>query len=434
MKKLILSIALAIITTVVAFAQMTMDDLPNWRPYDKRGLNIFEPVKVVDTTQYDGLKLRIGGAFTQQFQGLRHSNAALPNINDQGVNTNSLMEIGNGFNLAEANLNIDLMLAPGIRLNLITYLSSRHHPETWVKGGFIQMDALPFLKSAAVDKIMEKVTLRVGHMEINYGDAHFRRADGGNAMHNPFVENYLLDAFTTEIGGEIYYQNKGFLAMAAITGGEIRGAIERPDDRSPSFYGKLGYDKQLNEDLRVRLTGSAYTTKGSLNNSLFWGDRTGARYHSVMVHAPNNFSGRFNPAFGSEVTSFVINPFVKFHGLELFGNLETASGRRMEMEGDSPAYRTWNQLGADAVYRIGKNENFYVAARYNKINGDLPGGNAPFAQANIDRVQISGGWFITKNILTKIEYVRQNYNNFNPNDIRHGGKFEGFMIEGVVAF
>jgi len=30
--------------------------------------------------------------------------------------------------------------------------------------------------------------------------------------------------------------------------------------------------------------------------------------------------------------------------------------------------------------------------------------------------------------------VRQNYENFPTSDIRSGGKFEGFMIEGVVAF
>ena len=51
---------------------------------------------------------------------------------------------------------------------------------------------------------MQIVTVRVGHFEINYGDAHFRRSDNGNAIYNPFVGNYIMDAFTTEIGGEVY--------------------------------------------------------------------------------------------------------------------------------------------------------------------------------------------------------------------------------------
>jgi hypothetical protein len=34
----------------------------------------------------------------------------------------------------------------------------------------------------------------------------------------------------------------------------------------------------------------------------------------------------------------------------------------------------------------------------------------------------------------KLEYVNQLYKNFPLTDIRHGGKFHGLMIEGVVAF
>src|SRR5690606_40691350 len=73
-------------------------------------------------------------------------------------------------------------------------------------------DALPiskFLGSPVVDRIFEYVTLKVGHMEINYGDAHFRRSDNGNAFYNPFIENHILDAFTTEIGGELYVRHAG---------------------------------------------------------------------------------------------------------------------------------------------------------------------------------------------------------------------------------
>ncbi len=45
-------------------------------------------------------------------------------------------------------------------------------------------------------------------MEINYGDAHFRRSDGGNTFWNPFLENNIMDAFTTEIGAELYWRKK----------------------------------------------------------------------------------------------------------------------------------------------------------------------------------------------------------------------------------
>jgi hypothetical protein len=52
----------------------------------------------------------------------------------------------------------------------------------------------------------------------------------------------------------------------------------------------------------------------------------------------------------------------------------------------------------------------------------------------VQRSQIGGGWFVTPNVLSKIEFVRQNYYDFPKSDIRSGGKFQGFMVEGVVAF
>jgi hypothetical protein len=437
MKKLLTSALALTCFSLAATAQISLQDPQYWRPYDQRGINMFETPKV-DTVGFDGIKVRLGGGFAQQFQGLRHSNTAQPRFDAQDRNLNQLFAIGNGFNLATANLNLDVQLADGIRMNLITYLSSRNHPEAWVKGGFIQVDKLTFLNSNVVDRIMDKVTVRVGHMEINYGDAHFRRTDNAHALQNPFVGNYIMDAFTTEIGGEVYFQHNGFLAMGSVTGGEIQGGIAHNPNRRPAFIGKVGYDKQLMDDLRVRLTGSVYHTESSVRNTLYGGDRAGSRYSMVMepafvasganVTPSTHFtSGRFNPGITNKVTALVLNPFVKFYGLEVFGNLEQVRGAAL----NETAERTWNQVGIDGVYRIGKTENFYVAGRYNKVSGKLMGSGA---DVSIDRVQVGGGWFVTKNILAKIEYVNQRYQDFPGMDIRNGGRFSGLMLEGAVSF
>jgi len=429
MKKYILTMLAMGGISMSLMAQGLQRDMQYWRSYDQRGVNVFETGKV-DSVGFEGMKVRIGGHFTQQWQNLSHSNTAGPKLVNN-VNTNQLIEIGAGTNLATANLNIDVALADGIRLNLVTYLSSRHHSESWVKGGYIQVDKVAFLNSPIMDKIFEKVTLRVGHMEINYGDAHFRRSDNGNAMYNPFVGNYIMDAFTTEVGGELYYQSNGFLAMGSVTGGEIQGGVTNPSKRKPSFIGKLGFDKNLSEDLRVRLTGSVYTTAGSSRNTLYGGDRAGSRYYTVMenVAASSAFtSGRINPSQTDNITAMVLNPFVKINSFEFFGNFETSKGKAANETDD----RTWNQIGLDGVYRFGVQEKFYLAARYNTVKGPLAGANT--VDVSIDRVQIGGGWFVTKNILAKIEYVNQNYNDFGSSDIRNGGKFNGLMIEGVIGF
>ena len=106
---------------------------PNQRPPDQRGLNTFEPPKTESRLVGNTPQLRLGGAFTQQFQALEHSNTAearmVPGTNGQEYDANELIEIGPGFNLATANLNVNALLTDGVQVNLETYLSSRHHQE-----------------------------------------------------------------------------------------------------------------------------------------------------------------------------------------------------------------------------------------------------------------------------------------------------------------
>ena len=92
--------------------------------------------------EFTGFKLDFGAAFTSQVQNLSHRNTAAPNM-VSGVNANQLADIGLGFNNSTANVNLHAQLAPGIRVALTSYLSSRHHNETWVKDGYIQIDQSP---------------------------------------------------------------------------------------------------------------------------------------------------------------------------------------------------------------------------------------------------------------------------------------------------
>ena len=404
------------------------------RPADQRGNNVFEPPKR-DNVRYNGFQLTWGASFAQQFQVLEHENTAAerPATDASGnpYNANQLMDIGSGFNLASANLVLNAQLAPGIRVALETYLSSRRHQETWVKDGYLLVDASP-IDAPVLHTLMEYITIKAGMFELNYGDAHFRRSDNGNTIHNPFVGNYIMDAFTTEIGTEVYARSSGLMAMVGVTGGVNKGDVTNPDARGPAFLAKLGVDRQLTPDLRVRLTGSAYTVDQTPSATLYGGDRAGSRYYMVLENTKatttgNASSGLINPGFRNEMTAFQVNPFVKFGGLELFGVLERAEGRASS----EPATRRWEQYAADAVYRFLPQERMYVGARYNTASGELAG---LADEVSIDRTSLAAGWFITPSILLKGEYVNQRYNDFPLTDIRSGGRFDGLVIEGVVAF
>jgi hypothetical protein len=418
-----------------------------FRHYDQRGINVFETSKD-DTTKFDGLKLRWGANFKQQYQNINHENSTpvvLPVPTP--ANGSQLVEMAGGFNLAMANLNMDVQLYDGVRVSLISYMSSRHHPEFWVKGGYFQIDKVKFLNSEFMDKLWTNLTLRVGHFEVNYGDQHFRRSDGGNGLYNPFVENYIMDAFTTEIGGELYFQKSGFLAMVGMTDGEIQGNVTRPNDRKPTLYLKAGYDKQINEDLRLRLTASMARTSSSIRNTLYAGDRTGSHYYMVMENtaastSANFTSGRLNPNLTDNLQAIMINPFVKFGGFELFGTYEIAKGNTAIDNGETGLAarpdREFTQTAVDALYRFAK-DKVYVGVRYNTVKGEQiigQGGanQGTRADVSVNRTAIAAGWFLTRNVLFKAEYVTQEYKDFPTNTIFDKGKFDGFVLEGIIAF
>ncbi len=159
--------------------------LDNYREPDRNGINVFEAPK--DTiSSFDGLDVRIGGAFALQFQALDNENANLEGYQIQGI--------GENFNLPTANFDIDVALYDGIRMHLRTYLSSRHHNEPYVKGGYLLVDKLNFVHEGFLEDFMKYTTIKIGHMENNYGDAHFRRSDNAQAIYNPFVGNLIMDA------------------------------------------------------------------------------------------------------------------------------------------------------------------------------------------------------------------------------------------------
>jgi len=488
-------------------------ELQYFRPWDQEGINVFEPSKKAEQPEYTGFKIRVGGSFTQDFQSLTHENkanwvgvgrtpAALGSTGSIGrdtvyLNRNILYGVGtvtgsgnnrawrynvagdstsatlSGFNLAMANLNLDFQIGDGIRVALENYMSSRHHSEFWVKGGYIQIDKLPMFGNP--QWFTDYLRVKIGHFQPNFGDMQFRRTDGGNTIFNPFIENYIMDAFTTEIGGEVYlFPADGFMVMVGMNSGFINGNVEAysetpnsagvATEKNPSIYFKAAYDKQISEDFRVRLSGSFYNNSNVQRNTLYAGDRTGSHYFLVMepalqvtnVPGPSglvNFantaqgsqftSGRFNPNLANRVQTIMINPFIKFKGLEIFGTYETAKGA---VYADT-SRGTWNdrsfdQIAVEGIYRFLPREQAYLGVRYNKMTGEASGvtydqatdGKTGQAEIGIDRIAVAAGWFPTKNMLLKFEYVVQNFTDFPKLDYRYEGKFSGFMVQAVIGF
>jgi hypothetical protein len=61
----------------ISISAMAQKSMQFFRPNDKRGINVFETTKD-DTTQFNGMKVKVGGNFEQSFQALRDQNTAIP--------------------------------------------------------------------------------------------------------------------------------------------------------------------------------------------------------------------------------------------------------------------------------------------------------------------------------------------------------------------
>lgn len=411
--------------------------IQNFRPADQRGINTFEAPKE-SVIPFTGFKLAFGAAFRQQYQGLEHTNkASAVMAGTPAVNVNQLVDITRGFNLADANLSINMQLADGIRVHMSSYLSSKHHQETWVKDGYAQIDKSP-INHPLLNGIMKYTTLKLGHYETNFGDQHFRRSDNGMALFNPFVGNLLIDAFTTEVGGEVMVRKSGLFAIGGVNTGTINGGITTPQNRADAYVGKVGFDKQILSDLRVRLSGSYYKNDKSPSNTLLTGDRAGGPYDFVMENTTASltaqaWSGQMRGmSFSHHIRAVSVNPFIKYRGLEFFGVVDDYKGKTVA----EPTFRTWKQQSGELVYRFWE-EKIFAGARANTAKGRLLNTaaiNYGGKDVSIDRNALSAGWFVTPTMLMKAEYMKQMFYGFPATDIRNRGKIQGFMFEGVVSF
>lgn len=374
----------------------------------------FEPAKD-DGSSFEELKVHVGAAFALQIQGLSHEASEV-----------ELIDLKKNINLPTANFNLGADLAPGISVLLETYLSSRHHNEAWVKGGYLVLDRMPFLGS---DRFMNNLTIKAGVMMPNYGDAHFFRSDNGNIANNPFVGNWVMDAFTNNPGIEVLWRKKCILAMVGTNNGRLNFGSGGDLIEDLVWLWKVGCDKQINDKLRVRATVSGYhVPDGHSGSYLYDGDRAGARYYNVMDYwfinddgereSTDNFrSGRWSP--GSQQTkmnNIMVNLFIKFGGLEVFGLFENSKGIRREVD------QHFTQYAVQPIYRIG---SFYGGVRYNSVI-DNDGGA-------VERWNVGGGWNMNEYVIVKLEYVNQVYYG-EVHGLGSGAKFNGLVLETAVYF
>ena len=111
---------------------------------------------------FKGLSIDLGAAFALQFQAINsfngHKGSSFTNPSGAAITGYKLNNLANNLNLPTANMTIGAQLYDGVRVNLDLYLAARHHNETWVKGGYLQIDKLDFIQKDFLKDFMKYAT------------------------------------------------------------------------------------------------------------------------------------------------------------------------------------------------------------------------------------------------------------------------------------
>ncbi|MDZ7647791.1 MAG: hypothetical protein U5K54_11755 [Cytophagales bacterium] len=87
---------------------------------------------------------------------------------------------------------------------------------------------------------------------------------------------------------------------------------------------------------------------------------------------------------------------MKFKGLEFFGVYEIVN------DGNSDNGGSYTQTGGELLYRFGGKEQLFIGGRLNGVNGNQTE-NA--GDVKISRQNYAFGWYMSDNIILKMEYV-----------------------------
>ncbi len=391
-----------------------------------------------DTSDFNGVELKSKLDLTFNYQLLEH---------DFTRTGKTVQEIQSGMILPTADLDFDAKVMKGFNTKLEVMLSSHHHNETYVKGGYATIDNLDFITPGFLQGLMNDLTVKVGVDDINFGDYHYRRTDNADVFRNPFILNTGVEAYMQAGFVELLYRipAANMFVMYGITNGQANPDDTKAGDGkgAEAHYFKIGYDNQA--ATRLRVTESYYTVSDTTKNSFYSGDKAGTVPREIFNDTTsatttgtsgNDFGSLWNPLaifttkFDFSVSS--TNLFVKAGGTEFFGLVELLSAEDATKTMDMVHY------SVDAVQRFGENERFYAAVRYENATTDVKNDTV---DNEMTQIQATLGWFLSPNAMMKVEYVKQERKGFaTTGDLNTAvydngeASFDGMMVSAALSF
>lgn len=340
---------------------------------------------------------------------------------------NSLGSLEPGFQTAWGNFEVRGTFGEEEEIEMFfdLFISSRPHPsQTYGHEGWLMVRGVPENLSGMkfLEPVFDRVNLKVGHFHIDYGDHMLRRSDNAKVQNNPFIGNFVIDPEMVEVGAEITSKPGPFNWLVGLSSGTNTEDFQ--EDRGTAVHGKVW--TQVPDDLRLAL--SYYTVDHSKNGpgrpltgsktNLFAGNRDGGRYGGVW--GGGSTPGQILPQNGQDVSAWQADltwtpgPATVYLS---YGNTEDS-----DVNGNLAGQPTeeWDYYAADFVWSF--TDLLYAGARFSGADASSIAGVG--SDGTVQRLQVGAGYWFTRQLLGKIEYVHEEMSDFR----------EGTVLGGIQAW
>lgn len=320
------------------------------------------------------------------------------------------------------------------------YLASRNHPsQTYGNQGYLLIKGIPenLGQPRLLKAIFDRVDFKAGAFLVAFGDQETHRSNNAIVQQNPLIGNFVIDPNFVSVGVQLQSKPARYGWLVAATNGTNTEDFQT--GRGNALNAKI-YAYPIKA---LRTSFSFYTVNHgetpAANGSratLFSGNRSGERYGAVL--GGGQAPGGVLPQAGKDVRAGQFDvTFDSASPIKLYGHIGQTMDKDTNGSAPGAPEERWRYYAADVVYRF--TPAVYAAARYSAADA-LKIANVN-SNGKVDRIQLGGGLWLTKNLLAKVEYVTQQYRGFVPGNMVNNGiqawrnpSFKGVVSEVSFAF
>lgn len=351
-----------------------------------------------------------------------------------------------GFQTAYGNFSFLADIERKLEMYFNVFIADSPHPDR-MQGdeGYLLVRELPGTlgETPWLRSLFETVEVKAGQFELDFGDAHYRRSLNAAVQRNLLIGNYVVDPRTTEIGVEVSSDEGRFPVnwLVGVGSGGETGDFQK--NHALSLHGKLwGCPIE-----HLRTSSSIYWTDQSKSptnsrTNLFRANRSGSPYAGVLDNS--SAAGDVLPTTGQRVLATQFDATWEADPVEVYGHFGWVQDGDNNGNTNGSPRSSWLYYALEGSYHF--TPRLYGALRYSGASA-LRLVSAASSSRDVDsgglvhRVQLGGGYWLTKTILTKLEYVYQLYNGFEADGSQVSGvdtwldpSFHGMLAEVSFAF